>query len=145
MGYVARIERSTAVIPNVNRTMILNTWKDLNASDNDHMKRGQRTSYADGNQIITKHFSWLPTHYDQTVESVEDMLDLFEFDYKVDPDTQDIAITGYEAKTGQEELFFRRVFDSLTGNIHWVGEDHSRWIWNFGKLPKNGSFVTKID
>jgi hypothetical protein len=144
MGYVVKIEKSTAVIPNVNRTMILDTWKNLNAPENDHMKRGQSFSRSGGVESVTKHYSWLPTHYDTTVKSIEDMLDLFEFSYEVDPITNDIAITGYEAKMGQEELFFQRVFDLLTGKIFWHGEDDSRWVWNFGKLPKNGSFNTEI-
>lgn len=139
MGHIVKIEKSTAVIPNINRKMILETWIGLNAPENDHLKRGQCVS---GN-VVTRHYSWLPTHYDKTVKTVEDMLDLFEFSYTVDPTTNDIAITGYELKSGQEELFFQRVFDLLTGKIFWHSEDDTRWIWNFGKLPKDGSFRTE--
>lgn len=128
MGYEVQIKQSTAVLLNKDRDQILQAWKDLNKPENNHLKKGGSWSQGKRNAWW---YSWLSSNYDQTVNSVEDMLNELGFEF-VTCENGDVKITGYEGKTGQEKLFFKEVYELLTGHIEWVGEDGCSWNWVFG-------------
>ena len=129
MGYYVKINSSTATIPAKNRDEVFQIWKDLNKPENNHLKKGG--SWRDGKQH-TWWYSWMPANYDETVESVEDILNELGFESYLDP-FDGIGIAEYEGKTGQEELFFKSVSHLMTGEILWEGEDGSTWVWHLGK------------
>ena len=122
MGYYVNIKKSTAVIPANNKSTVLEIWKALNAPENNHLKRGG--SFA-GGEYTAKWFSWMPSDYDKTANSVEEILELLGFECTT-LENGDVSI-GYDSKTGQEDLFFERVEFLLTGMISWYGEDGETW------------------
>ncbi|NCP98072.1 hypothetical protein GW796_08675 [archaeon] len=50
----------------------------------------------------------MPSDYDKTVTSISEIFDMMGFEYDV-TENGDISITGYDSKTGKEELFFLRI------------------------------------
>ena len=128
MGYNTRIKHSTAMIPAEKKDEVLQIWKDLNKPENDHLKRGG--AYRDGAKH-TAWFSWMPANYDETVTTVDDVLNELGFETVLDPDGN-ILICEYDSKMGQEDLFFKRVNHLLKGQILWEGEDGSEWVWELG-------------
>jgi hypothetical protein len=129
MGYNTRIKHSTAMILAENKDEVLQIWKDLNSSENDHLKRGG--AYRDGSKH-TAWFSWMPANYDQTVTSADDVLSELGFETALDPDGN-ILICEYDSKRGQEDLFFKHASHLIKGQIMWEGEDGSTWVWELGK------------
>lgn len=129
MGYNVTIKHSTAVIPKENRDEVLQIWKDLNKPENDHLKRGG--AYRDGAKH-TSWYSWMPANYDETVETVEDVLTELGFDTVLDP-YGNVLICNYDSKRGQEDLFFKHAAHLIKGEILWEGEDGDTWVWHLGK------------
>lgn len=123
MGYYVKIVESTCVIPNENKAEVLQIWKDLNNPENDCLKNGGSWK---GGVKEKAWYSWMDADYDKTCHSVEDVLDQMGFDYGWQ-DNGDIAIGGYDNKTGQEDIFFENVSHLLTGNIQWQGENGEFW------------------
>lgn len=125
MGYYVEIVESTAVIPAAVKAEVYKRWCALNHPSNNHRKQGG--SYSSGGKQ-DHWYSWMSPTYDQECKTTEDILSELGFDYGVN-DVGDIAITGYDHKTGQEGLFFHEVEDLLTGSISWCGEDGKRYKW----------------
>jgi hypothetical protein len=129
MGYHVKIKNSTAVIPTEHKDEVLQIWKDLNRPENDDIKRGG--AYREGTRH-TAWYSWMPSDYDKTVNSVEEVLYELGFDTELDHEGN-VLICEYDSKAGQEELFFKRVAHLIKGQILWEGEDGSNWVWHLGK------------
>lgn len=79
-------------------------------------------------------YSWMPEKYDETCNSVEEILDHLGFDFQ--RTTEGILITGYYRKMGQEDLFFQRISHLIEGEISWIGEDDETWTWLFDGVPQ---------
>ncbi len=127
MGYYIQIKESTAVIPAHNKETVLAIWKDLNKPENNHLKNGG--GWTGGEK--TRHwYSWMDADYDQTCHCVGDVLAQMGFDYTLH-DNGDVSIDGYDSKTGQEDLFLKRVENLLTGEIEWLGEEGETWTTKF--------------
>lgn len=129
MGYNIQIKHSTAVIPTENKDEVLQIWKDLNKPENNHRKHGGR--WRKGEQIAW-WYSWMPSDYDTTANSVEDVLKELGFETEIDHDGN-VLICEYDSKKGQEEMFFNEVSQLIKGHIMWEGEDGSTWVWKLGK------------
>jgi hypothetical protein len=129
MGYNVQIKHSTAVIPAEHKDEVLQIWKDLNKPENNHLKRGG--SWSKGEQNVW-WYSWMPSNYDLTVTSVEDVLNELGFETELDHEGN-VLICEYDSKRGQESLFFNRVAHLIKGQIMWEGEDGSTWVWELGK------------
>jgi|WetSurMetagenome_2_1015567.scaffolds.fasta_scaffold555754_1 hypothetical protein len=127
MGYYVKIVKSTAKIPAQNLKLVYGIWCDLNKPENNHLKRGG--SYSQGGK--TNHwYSWLTENYDTECRSAQEILTELGFDYIIGFDGS-ISITGYDNKSGQEDLFFERVRHLLEGSITWEGEEGEQFTWNF--------------
>lgn len=129
MGYNVRIIASTLTLPWEYLPEILERWKDLNKPENNSIKNGG--SYSGGKQT-NYWFSWMDENYDQTCDSVEDILEMLGFDGDPTMDG-DIRVTSYDGKTGQEDIFFRRIADLIPEgqSVTWLGEDDDLWQWKF--------------
>jgi hypothetical protein len=131
MGYYVEIVNSTLTIPAAAKSAVLQTWKDLNRPQNNYRKRGG--SYSGGGK--TAHwYSWMDENYDIHVQTVEDVLNMLGFSFAV-LDNGDTLVTGYDSKTGQEDLFFEEVRPLVHGSVQWLGEDGEKFYWEFESLP----------
>jgi hypothetical protein len=90
-------------------------------------------SWGGGGKRTSAWFSWMTADYDKTCTSVEEILDMLGFYYTVKDN--DIYITGYDSKTGQEDFFFQSISHLITGKICWIGEDDLEWNWLFDGSP----------
>ena len=130
MGYDVRIIESSVVIRSEVQSQVFKIWCDLNHPQNDHLKHGG--SWGDGKQHAA-WFSWMTADYDKTCKTVEEILNMLGFDYTVKDN--DIYITGYDSKMGQEDFFFQSISHLITGKICWIGEDDLEWNWLFDGSP----------
>lgn len=128
MGYEVQIRHSTLTIPAVNKPAVFQIWKDLNKPENNHLKNGG--SYSNGKK--NEHwYSWMDADYDKTCKNCEDILEMLGFYLDVTEDGG-IAISGYNSKTGQEDLFIEKAAHLMSGTIDWVGEDGETFSWTVG-------------
>lgn len=87
-----------------NLPKIIQAVKDLNKRDD--LKRGAAYS---GGIAAAKWFAWIPEHYEDTVDSMEDILEvLLRFDCYMESETEDTVeySFSYSDKWGQHEVFF---------------------------------------
>jgi hypothetical protein len=131
MGYDVRITKSSVVIRSEVQSQVFKIWCDLNHPQNDHLKYGGNWSGA--RKENAAWFSWMTPDYDKTCTSVEEILDMLGFDYTVK--NNDIYITGYDSKTGQEDFFFQSISHLITGEICWIGEEGHGFNWLFDGSP----------
>lgn len=127
MGYNVNIHESTFRIPEANLDEALTRFKELN-----HKPGVEKRGGSWGPNGQTKSwFSWMPEDYDKHVTTAEEVLILLGFDTEKDVETGDVLITGYDSKTGQEELFLNEIADLVDpqSSIVWIGEDLRMWVW----------------
>lgn len=140
MGYYVKITNSTAVIPNNNRAEVLRLWKLLNHPMFNDQKRGGR---YEGGQKVKHWYSWMSDDYDQTCNTVEDVLDMLGFEHDLSEDGG-VSISGYERKTGQENFFFNTVAHLVNGEMYWEGENGETEYWNFDAIDEQIFHPTMI-
>lgn len=128
MGYYVRIKHSTLTIPAANKPAVLQIWKDLNKPENNHLKHGGGWS---GGKQTAYWYSWMDENYDKTCNSCEEILEMLGFEIDVTEDGG-VAISGYDSKMGQEDLFIQRAAHLMTGSVSWVGEDGETFSWTVG-------------
>jgi len=127
MGYYITLEESTWFLPAIHYDQALGVLKGLN--DYDHLKGG-------GSSDGEKWFSWMPSDYDKTVESVEEVFELLGFECSEDEGVG-LRLEDYYTKSGDEEIFLRAVCHFATGHLIWRGEDGVRWKVDYtGITPK---------
>jgi hypothetical protein len=129
MGYYVKIKESTFRIPAANLDAALVSLKALNHQPGIE-KRGAH--YNSSGQKTATWFSWMPEDYDKHVRTAEEVFVLLGFKCAQDPATGDLLITGYDDKTGQEELFLDAVRNLVTPDsyIVWIGEQDEMWRWD---------------
>jgi hypothetical protein len=137
MGYNVEIEKSSLTIPASQKGNVLKAWKEMNSPANNYRKHGGSFSGGGKNE---HWYSWMPVDYDQTVQSVEDVLDLLGFDYTI-LDNGDTLITGYCSKTGQEEEFFEEVRQYIHGSVSWIGEEGDLFKWYYPQTLDHGTII----
>jgi hypothetical protein len=123
MGYNITAVESTLRIPAEYLDEALLRFKALNHNP-DVEKRG-------GSSTGEKWFSWMAADYDQHVTSAKEVLDDLGFYTEIDKDNGDVVVTGYDSKTGQEELFLDEIANLVDPDCYiiWVGEDLRTWAW----------------
>lgn len=128
MSYYIEILKSDLVIPNDNKQMVLTRWKELNDSHYNYQKRGGNSDPVNPQYW----YSGMPSDYDKTSKSAEDIIELLRFNYRV-VENGDIEITKFNGKAGQEELFFRAIADLVPSGklVQWLGEDGEKQVWYF--------------
>lgn len=129
MGYNVTLTDSSAVLPKENHEEILSRWHEMNDKKYDDIKRGG--SYS-GGRTLSKHYSWMPEDYHKTTHSPEEVLEHLGFDFSINA-RGDIVIESYDSKTGQEDLFFKKIADLVEPGslMQWRGEDGARYGWFF--------------
>lgn len=91
----------------------------------DVYKRGG--SWAGGKEM-SRHFSWMDADYDQKVTSAQEVFEALGFYVECNPD-DGLTLTGYDSKSGQEDLFIEEVADLAVPGwvMEWRGEDGEKW------------------
>jgi|Wag4MinimDraft_6_1082665.scaffolds.fasta_scaffold01408_5 hypothetical protein len=125
MGYYINIQESEFLIPTENLDKALERFKALNHDPN-AVKGGGSWSSGEENE---RWFSWMPSDYDQTVTSAQEVLDLLGFDTWADE--RGVHIHGYDNKIGDETQFLNAIRDlvDVSCYIIWRGEDGEFWKW----------------
>lgn len=126
MGYYVNIVESTAKIPAANLQKAYENMCLLNTT-HDHVKRGCCWS---GGKQTEKFFSWMDENYPETCEDAQAVLEQLGFETEYNEDG-DLLITGYDSKTGQEDLFLESITYFTEGTIEWHGEDGDTWTTEF--------------
>lgn len=142
MGYNVKIIKSTAIIPPAHLERAYIQMCALNIT-HDAEKCGGR--YSNGKRVEA-WFSWMDPNYPETCSNAEEIL--VELGFDVFSDQLGIHITGYDSKSGQEELFLNSIQDLVYGSITWIGEDEIIWEWSGGfdrNVPLLDSPITSGD
>lgn len=121
MGYYVQTEKMKVVVPKENLETARERMCELNTHD--EYKRG-----GDGQK---RWFSWLDDNYTEA-ETAEEILNMV--GYSTLQSETGLLITGYNDKTGCEDLFLWSISDLCEPQsfVEWQGEDGERWLWEFG-------------
>lgn len=90
-----------------------------------------------------KWFSWMHANYPEVCPTTQSIFEQLDFWCHVN-DAGDLVISGYDNKTGAEDIFLAAVSHLMTKGsyMEWVGEDGAQWRNEFGgKEVKNFSAV----
>lgn len=146
MGYYVNIVESNCVIKKNNFDAAYNAVCELNRHDN--LKCGGQygenlpVKPADSKSVSNsphKWFSWMDWNYDETCANLVEVLDMLGFDVYETDDA--IEITGYDNKSGQEDIFLEALAPYIENGsyIHWSGEDDYKW----SNIFENGKMITR--
>jgi hypothetical protein len=136
MGYFVKIVESSYYIPAENVEQAYKRFVELN--DDDIIKRGGG-GHNDWNVSIydprpnglnyhpAKWFSWMGPDFPSECKNASDVLIALGFDIMNGEDGEGIFITGYDNKSGQEDIFLDAIYDLSRGVIKWIGEDDQTW------------------
>lgn len=129
MGYYVTLTDSDVVLPKENHQEILTRWHEMNDKKYDNIKSGG--SYS-GGRTMSKNYSWMPTDYEKTTHTPQQVLEHLGFDFSENA-KGDIVIQGYESKTGQEDLFFKKIGDLVNPGslMQWQFEEDASYAWFF--------------
>lgn len=129
MGYFVAITDSDAFIPAEKLETAYQKMCALNTTHDDQ-KRGGRWN---GGECIQKWFSWMDANYPETCKDAKDIFEQMGVSTEYDAGGN-LKITGYDNKTGQEQLFLDAIKDDLVGSISWQGENGEKWKQLFGLI-----------
>lgn len=118
MGYYVNLVESDFGIPETKE--VLGTLIEADVLFHD-VKRG-------GSSSGDKWFSWVSKDYATNIKSVNDFFQ-GELGFSTDVKDGKVWLTGYESKTGQEDLFIALVapYVSEGSFVSWEGEDGEFW------------------
>ena len=126
MGYYVKIVKSNAYIPAANLQRAYKKMCALNVTHHS-VKRGYRYS---GGEKLAFWFSWMDENYPETCKDAQAVLEQLGFSTEYN-DAGDLLLTGYDNKTGQEELFLKAIEEDGVGSIVWEGECDETWTTFF--------------
>lgn len=129
MGYFVAITESDAFIPAEKLEIAYQKMCKLNTTHHDQ-KRGGRWN---GGECIEKWFSWMDANYPETCKDAKAIFENMGFSTEYDA-SGNLKITGYDNKTGQEQLFLDAIKDDVVGSISWRGENGEKWKQLFGLI-----------
>ena len=133
MGYYTQITDADFLIPKANEAKALAALKALNGPEHNKQKLGG--SFSGGGQT-SWHYSWMDADYDQKVKSCADVFAMLGFE--LEESAEGLRLTGYDNKTGQEDLFLATVAPYVAEGsyLDWRGEDGTlyRFQFNDGKM-----------
>jgi hypothetical protein len=141
MGYYASISDADWFMSAKHEEAALQTLKDLNKPENDHLKNGGSWS---GGEKTSSWYSWMPSDYDQHVVSVAQVLEMLGFE--VEATDAGTRILFYDSKVGNENVFLAALAPYVEDGsyIVWTGEDGARWrhIYEGGKMYEQVPTIT---
>jgi len=150
MGYYITLKESTVSIPKKDEAAALEAIQKLGET-HDHLKRGGAWN---GGEKTEKWFAWMPANL-REITTLKDMLESIGYEVKYNSPQDQWNITGYDSKTGQEDLFtwalapfivHTDVDERAAGTLPemwWTGEDGAQYHWTFndGKMFQEYSQV----
>ena len=126
MGYFINAH-GTITMPRSLEAEALNGLKMLNY--NHEAKRGGLLC-NDKATFDTRWYSWMPTHWHETVTNVEEVLEMLGFQTEKQRQAGlNVYTVTYDNKTGQEDVFLNCLAGYAQVEIEVVGEDGERWKW----------------
>ena len=148
MGYYVTLTDSDFVVPADKLDEAYEAVCKLNFTVSNDAKRGGRfpksEDYVDNNPNPDAWFSWMDWNYHETCKDLGEVLHNLGFD--VDQDDDGLALTYYDNKTGQEDLFIETLarFVPDGSYMDWTGEDGERERWEVkdGKLVRLHAEIT---
>lgn len=141
MGYNVNMRGSHFIIPADKLDAACQALKGLNKRD--ELKSGG--SYSGGKQV-SRNFSWMPEHYDETMHTAAEILEALGFEVSW-ADGADLELMGYDSKSGDEGHFLAALapFVPAGSYVNWEGEDGEYWQDYFdgegGHEQKSGVIV----
>lgn len=128
MGYYVVLTDADFLIPKANEAAALAALKALNDPKNDAKKQGG--SYSGGGKTES-WYSWMDADYDKKVKSCAEVFELLGFE--VEESAEGLRLTGYDNKTGQEDLFLAAVAPYVRAGsfLDWRGEDGMLYRFTF--------------
>lgn len=128
MGYYTQITDADFLIPTANEAKAIAALKALNGPEYDEQKQGGRW---DGTGKSAAWYSWMDADYDQKVESCADVFSMLGFE--LEATTEGLRLTGYDNKTGQEDIFIAAVAPYVAAGsfLAWRGEDGTLYRFEF--------------
>lgn len=146
MGYYVEVVAGEVIIPKRNLTKAYKAMCELNKKHD--LKCGGRYDFGEDertetdkkgktNGIPSRWFSWMDYDYDRTCKTADEIIDQLGFFTDTD-EKGNLHVIGYDAKTGQEDLFFKAIAPYVLQKsyLDWMGEDGSTYRWTF----KGGQF-----
>jgi hypothetical protein len=138
MGYYITLKDSSVAIPMEHAEAALEAIHKLGET-HDHLKRGGAWSNGEKTK---KWFSWMPADL-REITTLKDMLETIGFEVAYNSPQDQLNITGYDSKTGQEDLFIWALTpyivhqdidarnDGVMPEMEWLGEDGATYLWKF--------------
>jgi hypothetical protein len=129
MGYYVSIDSSTFVLEAKHYDEAYKAMCALNLFDT--IKRGGSFITDPETSVKTeaKWFSWMSPNYPETLTTANQIFQ--ELGFEISVSDLGTELSGYDSKTGQEDLFLEACCPWAYGNIEWRGEDGSRWMDNY--------------
>lgn len=146
MGYYITLKECNVAIPRAMEGVAL---KALHALDNyDQLKSGGEWGGPGGTKKRA-WYAWMPTDL-TSITTLEEFLQNIGFETR--SDDVEITITGYDSKTGAEQIFMWAIAPYVIladkeshddPYMFWQGEDGSMWRWTFvdGELHEESAMV----
>lgn len=128
MGYYIQLTDSDWLLPVQHYEEAFRRLKALNHKPGIEKRGG---SWESGGKT-EEWFSWMPADYDKTVKTVREIFELLGF--SCSETEEGLRLTGYDNKTGQEELFLAEISDLVSPKsfLIWRGEEGHTWTSNYG-------------
>jgi hypothetical protein len=128
MGYYTQITDADFLIPKANEAKALAALKALNGPEYNSQKQG---GSFDASGKSEAWYSWMDVDYDQKVSSCAEVFAMLGFE--VEEDADGLRLTGYDNKTGQEDLFLNAVAPYVAAGsfLAWRGEDGTLYRFEF--------------
>ena len=129
MGYYVNIVDNNFVLPAKNKEAAYEAVCRINAPEYNYLKNGG--SWGPGEER-EYWYSWMPADYPEQTETLEDVLQLLGFEFRID-DNGDITDLAYDNKTGAEDVFLLAMSPYVTDGslLRWRGEDGLAWVHKF--------------
>jgi hypothetical protein len=128
MGYYTTITDADFLIPAANEAAALAALKALNDPKYNEQKQG---GSWDNTGKSAAWYSWMDADYDQKVKNCGDVFGMLGFEFEETADG--LRLTGYDSKTGQEDLFLAAVAPYVKAGSYlaWRGEDGTLYRFEF--------------
>jgi hypothetical protein len=137
MGYYVTLTDADFLIPKAKEAKAIGALKALNDPKYDQQKQG---GTWDGTGKSAAWYSWMTADYDQHVKSCAEVFT--QLGFEVEETAEGLRLTGYDNKTGQEDLFLAAVAPYVQEDsyLNWRGEDGILYRFQF-----DGEKMTELE